>query len=46
MGLLITGETTAVPEPSTLILTATTLAVGAIGVYINRRRKSRKELAV
>jgi hypothetical protein len=46
MGLLITGETTAVPEPGTLILTATTLAVGAIGVYINRRRKSRKELAV
>ncbi len=46
MGLLITGETTAVPEPGTLILTATTLAGGAIGVYINRRRKSRKELAV
>ena len=46
MGLLITGETTAVPEPGTLILTATTLAVAAIGVYINRRRKSRKELAI
>jgi len=33
-------DTTSVSEPGTLILTGSALAVGAIGAYIKRRRKS------
>ena len=36
---IASAETTAVPEPGTLILTGSALLAGAIGVYVNRRRK-------
>lgn len=36
-------ETTAVPEPGTLILTGSALAAGAVGAYFKRRRKARTE---
>ena len=39
-----TVEVAAVPEPGTLILTGSVLAVGAIGAYIKRRRKNRAQL--
>jgi len=41
MGLVINGETAAVPEPGTLILTVTALLAGVIGAYAKRRRKTR-----
>ena len=39
-----TVEVSAVPEPGTLILTGSVLAVGAIGAYIKRRRKNRAQV--
>ena len=39
-----TVEVAAVPEPGTLILTGSVLAVGAIGAYIKRRRKNRAQV--
>ncbi len=36
---------TAVPEPSTMILTGTALAAGAVGSYFKRRRKAKAEVA-
>ena len=39
-----TVEVAAVPEPGTLILTGSVLAVGGIGAYIKRRRKNRAQL--
>ena len=35
----------AVPEPATMILTGSALAVGAIGAYFKRRRKPQTEIA-
>ena len=35
----------AVPEPATMILTGSALAVGAIGAYFKRRRKPQTEMA-
>ena len=37
------NSTTAVPEPSTLILTATALTAGAVGAWIKRRRQKAAE---
>jgi len=37
------NSTTAVPEPSTLILTATALTAGAVGAWIKRRRQKSAE---
>ena len=37
-------EVAAVPEPGTLILTGSVLAVGGIGAYIKRRRKNRAQV--
>ena len=37
--------TVTVPEPATMILTGSALAVGAIGAYFKRRRKSQTEIA-
>ena len=37
------NSTTAVPEPTTLILTASALAAGAVGVWIKRRRRNSLE---
>ena len=39
-----TVEVAAVPEPGTLILTGSVLAVGGIGAYIKRRRKNRAQV--
>lgn len=39
LNAVVTFDTTAVPEPGTLILTGSALLAGAIGVYVNRRRK-------
>ena len=45
MAIWLYYESTSVPEPATMILTATALAGGAIGVYFKRRRKSQTEIA-
>ena len=37
--------TVAVPEPASMILTGSALAVGAIGAYFKRRRKPQTEIA-
>ena len=37
------GNSTAIPEPSTLILTATALTAGAVGAWIKRRRQKAAE---
>jgi len=37
------GNSTAIPEPSTLILTASALAAGAVGAWVKRRRKKNAE---
>jgi len=37
------GNSTAIPEPSTLILTATALTAGAVGAWIKRRRQKSAE---
>ena len=38
-------DSTSVPEPATIILTGSALAVGAIGAYFKRRRKPQTEIA-
>ena len=38
-GQVVVSETTAVPEPGTLILTGSALLAGAIGVYFTRRHR-------
>jgi len=40
------NSTTAVPEPSTLILTASALAAGAVGAWVKRRRKKNAQGAI
>ena len=45
MAIRLYYDATSVPEPATMILTATALAGGAIGVYFKRRRKSQIEIA-
>ena len=45
MAIRLYYDATSVPEPATMILTATALAGGAIGVYFKRRRKSQTEIA-
>ena len=37
------NSTTAVPEPSTLILTASAIAAGAVGAWVKRRRQKAAE---
>ena len=39
MAIVLYYDSTSVPEPSTLILTAFALAPGAIGALFKRRRK-------
>jgi hypothetical protein len=39
LNAVVTVETTAVPEPGTLILTGSALLAGAIGVYFTRRHR-------
>ena len=41
----IASFTASVPEPATMILTGSALAVGAIGAYFKRRRKPQTEIA-
>jgi len=38
-GQVVVSETTAVPEPGTLILTGSALLAGAIGVYFTRKHR-------
>ena len=40
------NSTTAVPEPSTLILTASAIAAGAVGAWVKRRRQKQAEGAI
>ena len=44
MAILLYYDSTSIPEPATMILTATALAGWAIGVYFKRRRKSQTEI--
>lgn len=39
MAIVLYYDSTSVPEPSTMILTAFALAAGAIGALFKRRRK-------
>ena len=40
MGLQINGETVAVPEPTTMVLTGAALAAGGFGAWLKRRKKN------
>ena len=40
MGLQINGETVAVPEPTTMVLTGAALAAGGFGAWLKRRKKT------
>ena len=40
MGLQIHGETVAVPEPTTMVLTGAALAAGGFGAWLKRRKKT------
>ena len=45
LGIRLFYDSTSIPEPTTMILTGSALAAGAIGAYFKRRRKPQTEIA-